>query len=426
MLNQLKPGRILLVLQSADPPTSVGGMEALCVDLAREFIRRGMHVAVVIPETPVFEPLAERFLGTGAEVLRLNTDARRGRAAQIRRWWQLVRFMRKWSPDVVHLHTGGATGGLALVATARFASGATVAITEHDVPDEHSTGRNRIVRHALDGLAHCTIAVSRRNAWLRRERMGALPDKFAAIVNGIALGDVSAGIRAVNQRRVRLQLGIDPNVVLLGSLVRLAPGKGLDDLMRAFALVRQDYPCELLLVGDGPLRSELEALAADLGVRAAVHFAGHQRVPQPFLDAMDVFALGVPAGSMSIALLEAMARGLPPVITFCGPEEAVIPDETGLCAAPRDPVSLAAALGRLAGSADLRLKLGAAGAQHARRHFSINRVADDLLEVYAPRGRGSLPPRLRADGPPNPRPGTSDCAGCLQALAQRTPIASGS
>jgi glycosyltransferase involved in cell wall biosynthesis len=115
---------------------------------------------------------------------------------------------------------------------------------------------------------------------------------------------------------------------------------------------------------------------------------------------MDVFVLAVPAGSMSISLLEAMARGLPPIITFGGPEEAVIHAVTGLCPPPINPPALAEAIARLIDDVPLRRQLGAAAAEHVRRHFSVQRVADDLLEVYANAPRGILPRRLRAWLPP--------------------------
>jgi len=192
---------------------------------------------------------------------------------------------------------------------------------------------------------------------------------------------------------------------VVGSVVRLAPGKGLDDLIRAFAIARATVPVRLLLVGDGPLRDELGQTALDLGVSEAVHFAGQRSEPGPFVDAMDVFVLAVPAGSMSIALLEAMARGAPPVITFCGPEEAVIDGETGLGAPPSDPPGLAAVLVRICEDTALRARLAASAAAHVRAHFSVERVADDLLELYASVAQGGVPDRLRADAAPNPRPG---------------------
>ena len=199
-------------------------------------------------------------------------------------------------------------------------------------------------------------------------------------------------------------MGVAPDAVVVGCLVRLAEGKGLDNLLRAFALVRARRACTLVLVGDGPLRSDLQRLAGELGIDAAVRFAGQQPEPAPYLDAMDIFALSVPAGSMSIALLEAMARALPPVITFGGPEEAVIPDETGLCAPPNDPQALADTLELLVRDQRLRERLGASAARHVRRHFSVRRVADDLLELYRRPAGGAVPGRLQADAPPNPYP----------------------
>jgi len=400
-MSQQKPiRRVVLALQS----TAVGGMETHVIDLAAEYVRRGITTTVFVPEAPLFDAVAARVTTAGATVLRLDTDARGGRCQQLPRLARLGRTLRALHPDAVHLHTGGATGGLGFVALARAATGATVVVTEHDVPVEAPTRPAQATRFAMDHLGHTLVAVSRRNARLRRERLGVRCASFAAILNGVPIDDTAEGGRAAAREQVRASLGIEPGATVVGSLVRLAEGKGLLDLLRAFAIVRAQTPCDLLLVGDGPLRPDLEALAAELGIAAHVHFAGNQAAPAPYLDAMDVFALAVPAGSMSIALLEAMGRGLPPVITFCGPEEAVIPGETGLGAEPRNPESLAASLAMLATNPGLRRRLGAAAAAHVRRHFSVARVADDLLELYALHG-APTPPRLRADGPANPRPG---------------------
>jgi glycosyltransferase involved in cell wall biosynthesis len=136
-----------------------------------------------------------------------------------------------------------------------------------------------------------------------------------------------------------------------------------------------------------------------------MHLVGHRSDPQPFLEAMDIFVLAVPEGSMSIALLEAMAQQLAPVITFCGPEEAVLPEETGLAAPPNDPEGLARVLLRGTRDAALRARLASAAAAHVRTHFSVQRVADDMLEVYSSAMIGQVPLGLRFDGPPDARPG---------------------
>lgn len=392
--------RVVLALQS----TAVGGMETHVIDLAAEYTRRGIVTTVFVPEAPLFDGVAARVVAGGAAVVRLDTDARAGRRQQLPRLMKLGRTLRSLRPDAVHLNTGGATGGVGFVALTRAATRATMVVTEHDVPVEEPAPLARAARRAMDRLSHSVVAVSRRNARLRQSRLGVHCGSFAAVLNGVPVPEIDDEERAGGRARVRAELGIAPEATVVGSLVRLAEGKGLLDLVRAFAIIRATTPCELLLVGDGPLRADLVALATELGVAEGVHFAGNQPTPGAYLDAMDVFALAVPAGSMSIALLEAMGRGLAPVITFCGPEEAVIPGETGLGAEPRNPESLAGSLATLVANRELRARLGAAAAAHVRRHFSVDRVADDLLELYALHG-GPAPVRLRADGPANPRPG---------------------
>jgi L-malate glycosyltransferase len=398
---QAKIGRILFVM----PSVQLGGMETHCVDLTAEFTRRGIAVAALIPRSPALDRLEARFHTAGASTRRLDLDARHGRLAQLRSWPVLLRAMRSWQPDVVHVHTGGPSGGISLIAAARCGTHARVILTEHEVPSSSLPRRQRAFRSWMDRWSHALVAVSRRNAALRMELLGAPLDRFAVVLNGVPVDQQPSATRDQNRQSVRLEYAIAQCAVVIGSVVRLVEGKGLHDLIRAFALVAHDKPVELLLVGDGPLRGQLEDLAVTLSIRDRVHLVGHQDEPGRFIDAMDMFVLAVPAGSMSIALLEAMSRGVTSAITFCGPEEAVIPEETGLAAPPNDPEGLAHVLIRGAADSALRRRLGASGAAHVRRHFSVQRAADDLLDIYRAARVGGVPTGLRFDAPPNPRPG---------------------
>lgn len=392
--------RVMFVLQT----TAIGGMESHVVDLAAELTRRAVQVQAVIPSADRFDPLVVRFSSAGAEVARVDTDGRNGRPAQLRQLLSLRRRMTAWRPDVVHLHLGGATGGTAVVALARLA-GAVAVVTEHDVPTGRPAGLTRASRLLLDRWAHVLIAISRRNAALRIAGIRPRLDRFAVVLNGVPIPHVDDDVRSRNRREVRAEQHIGSSRTVVGSVVRLANGKGLPDLIRAFASVHSSSPnCDLLLVGDGPLRSELEALADSFGIADVVHFAGNQREPGRFLDAFDVFALAVPEGSGSIAVLEAMARGVPSLITFGGPEEAIRPNDSGVWGPPNDPEGLAAALAPLVENAELRARFGRAAAAHVQRHYSVSRVADDLLELYSFARRG-VAVGLRADAPADARPG---------------------
>jgi glycosyltransferase involved in cell wall biosynthesis len=400
--------RVLFVMHTV----AIGGMETLTVDVAGEFVRRGITVHAIVPENPDFNPLEDRFRKAGATVLRLSTDHLKSRATQMQRLARFVSFCKEIDPQVIHLHTGGTAGGFGVVSAARAFTDATLIYTEHDVTNApaptltsfDSQSRHWVMRRMLDKLCHALMAVSRRNAAIRRKWLDPGADKFAAVLNGIPIRPFSDEERARYRQEILKGFGIDPSETVIGTLCRLTPGKGLDDLVKAFAIANGQSPCRLLLVGDGPLAHELAELAKANGVGDRVHFAGYQAAPLPYLNAMDIFALAVPAGSMSIALLEAMAQGLPCVITFCGPEEAVIGDKTGLCGPPKDPPGLAKTLLRLVESAELRESIGAAAAEHIRSNFSVARVADDWLEIYETCRTTGIPARLRADSPAGARP----------------------
>ena len=177
---------------------------------------------------------------------------------------------------------------------------------------------------------------------------------------------------------------------------RLAHVKGYDRLIRAFASLapsslnfpgasdrnanRRSAPL-LLLVGDGPERSSLERLARDLGVAGRVIFAGYQADPAPYLAAMNLFVLPSRSEGLSVALLEAMAAGVPVLVTEVGANREVIADGEAGTLLPDDeerwPVALASAL-----ADNAREKVAAAQAR-VKTHYSLETTLDQYEKIYA-------------------------------------------
>lgn len=397
----------MLILQSS----AIGGMESHCVELASELHRRGSTVMAAVPSGSAFDPLAKALGRSGASVERVVADARGGRLAQLLGIARLIRSARRFAPDIVHIHVGGATGGLAAVVVARVATRAIVVMTEHDVPRANPGLSQRINRYFLDRALIVLVAVSRHNAKLRLSRLGAPAAKMAVVLNGAPVPALTPAISAANRAMTRDKLGLPPQLTVIGSVVRLSAGKGLPTLLQAFAIVLNRQDARLLLVGSGSMEADLREQATELGIQDKVIWAGHQPDPGIMVDAMDIFVLPVPLGSGSIALLEAMARGKAPVITFGSGEEAVVPEETGLWAPPDDPAALAAALQRLGSDPGLRERLGRAAARHVQQHYSSERCANDLIDVYLAARRGSIPAGLRATDPTDRHPGARRLAG---------------
>lgn len=163
------------------------------------------------------------------------------------------------------------------------------------------------------------------------------PDRIDVVTNGIDIGLFdSASFREAGVK-LRADMGIPPHALIVGSVGRLAHIKGQDRLIKAFASLCKMLPSNppldvrLLLVGDGPSRSELERQLLKLDVDAdLVHFVGFQADPRPYLAGMDLFVLPSRSEGLPIALLEAMAMGVPVAVTAVGGNASVLGDVSGI------------------------------------------------------------------------------------------------
>src|SRR6266536_247533 len=196
--------RVLLVVH-ANAGGGIGGMETLCVDLGLELRERNIDVAAMMPEDAWADPLVDRFQAAGVHVIRLDTDPFIGRLDPIRgrlaQAWRLARYwrlLRRWKPDVAHLHVPCAPAGQGVLALAR-AAGAITVVEEHNVPWPDPSLGTRLGANTVNRLAHVVLSVSRYNAALRTERIGDVPARHAAVLNGIPIPTVSPETRQANR-----------------------------------------------------------------------------------------------------------------------------------------------------------------------------------------------------------------------------------
>jgi glycosyltransferase involved in cell wall biosynthesis len=208
------------------------------------------------------------------------------------------------------------------------------------------------------------------------------------IPNGVPLPETPWDPSGVQAMRHSLGIPGGPMLLFVG---RLDQHKGAGDLLRALPTLIKRYPkLTAVLLGDGPLRTELTSLAVELGVSAHVRLPGVAD-PTPFLHAADVFVLPTLGEGMSNALLEAMAAGLPCVTTRVpGNIEVVTHGETGLLAEPGEPEELQGAVARVLDDPNLGLRMGQEARRRVRAVYSVDRMVSAYRNLFARLAAGEV------------------------------------
>jgi len=203
------------------------------------------------------------------------------------------------------------------------------------------------------------------------------PHRLACIPNGVDTEQFAPAGPAL-RTAVRDELGYRPEHVVVGCVASLSPVKCHADLIAAFATLWAARPAaRLLLVGEGPLRAELTAQVAALGLSAVVQMLGARSDTPRLLAALDVFTLTSSSEGLSNAIIEAQSSGLPVVATAVGGNvDLVRPGHNGWLVPARDVPALADALARAAADPDWRAEAGRqARAQALQRHSMDAMVA---------------------------------------------------
>ena len=287
--------------------------------------------------------------------------------------WRLYGLLRAERPVILHTHLFHANiPGRVL---GRLAGVPIIICTEHTMgmEDEWRYWINRLTQRLADRV----VCVSQQIAGFVAHRAGIPEAKIVVIRNGI---DLKRFQDMPDRQSVRTALGLPSDLSLIVTVARLDPVKRLDVLISALA---QLPGVLLVVVGDGQERDKLARLAAELGVEQRVQFAGQQRNVLPWLAACDLFALSSDWEGLSMALLEAMAAGLPVVATRTGgTPELVVQDVTGELVPPGEDGALAQTIAGLLDDAELRRDLGRAGAERVAEAFTVERMIGQTVQLY--------------------------------------------
>lgn len=303
------------------------------------------------------------------------------------------RALRRFAPDLVNSHYASGYGTLASLCGRRPHLLSVWGSDVYDFPYQSALA-GRIVRFNL------------RHA----DRIASTSHVMAAQVRRLLpnIGNIDITPFGVDSTRFSPTHATRSDAsITIGTVKTLADKYGVDVLIDAFAaLVRSADPhlqplrerLRLLLVGDGPERSKLEAQVGALGLRDRVQFAGkvaHADVPT-WLQRLDIYvaASRLDSESFGVAVIEASSCELPVVVSDAGGlPEVVRHGQTGLVVPRNDAAALCAALERLVVDATLRAAMGRAGRTLVRQEYEWNRCVDRMIDVYSTLNGDT--PRLR-------------------------------
>ncbi len=330
------------------------GHEVTCVvrpgsDLARVLPKRGLEVRN-LPLVDWFDP---------ASVARLS------------------RLVRSVGCDILHTHL---PRDYFLAAVATLGTGVANVGTRHQL---HPLSHALLKRPFLDRFSEF-IAVSKA-VGEGLLQAGVVPrDRLSVVYHGLdsAVGGAAGG------QRLRLQAGVSTETPLVGFVGRLCPTKGVDTLVRAAGIMKDRWPqLKMILVGDeapgSNYRSDLERLIKQLDLEDVISFSGYVHGAGQISQAFDIQVVPSVAEPFGLVTLEAMAAGVPVVVSNSGGSPEIVRDGVeGFLFAPGDEKNLARKLDCLLDSAGLRQEMGQRGAQRAAESFSLAKMLDRTEEVY--------------------------------------------
>jgi glycosyltransferase involved in cell wall biosynthesis len=344
-----------------------GGTERSLLQLVEGLGRRGYECSIRCHQEPELARMRD------------EADAKGLSIRQVRRpsGWrtpgllcQLAREFRAFHPTILHLHMPSVLGCRDAVAAAALARvPVVIATVQLWIPQPQRLAvhlKQRLLSRFIDRY----VAVSRAIAMQLSEEFHVPREKVRVVYNGTS----------IPPRRTTSSPATARGAVRVLTACRLHAQKGLEDLLHAVPRVSGAI---FLIAGDGPDRPRLEDIARRLCIADRVRFLGFRNDVARLLDACDLFVLPSLYEGLPLVLLEAMAHERPIIATAVPGNEEVLADGAGITVPPRDPDALAAGITALASNPARARHLAAVGRERVEANFSVDRMVDGVVQVYA-------------------------------------------
>src|ERR1700676_21646 len=292
-------------------------------------------------------------------------------AASVRARWRLSRYLKRQEINIAHAFDF--YSNFVLIPAARWARVPVVIGSQRQLGDLLTPRQERAQARVLRWCD--TVVCNSRAAGDRLQTLGLRENQLTVIGNALPAEAFAESAPA---------LARSPEVLRVGMIARMnTRSKNHHLFLRAAAKLRERFPAvQWVLVGDGPLRQELEPEARDLGLGDSVLFLGDRRDVPAVLASLDITVLPSASESLSNVILESMAAGVPVVANRVGGNCELVTEDRGVLVPPNDEDALAGAIERLLRDASLRKVLGRNGNAFARENFTLEQMRKRHEALY--------------------------------------------
>lgn len=379
---------ILLVCHSYPP--IIGGSEIEAQRVCSALRARGHQIEVLCCGGPPMPPNGDWVDPLGTQISSFAWQGRTGAYA-----FALGVLSRLWTRRKTYKIVYFLMPGLHVALAVPFAAwlGKSIVMKFSGSNEVRKLLHSQIGRSELASLALHAHSILLLNEGMFEEagQAGLPASKLVWMPNPVDM-DLFSPVSPAQKASLRHSLGLPASGHLMCFAGRLAPEKCLPTLLEAFALVLASEPkARLLIVGDGPERKALDTLAASLGIDSSIHFTGRAEPNQipGFMQASDSFALLSALEGFPVALLEAMAAGLPPIVSDIPANRQLISEgSSGYIVPLNNPVSTAKAWVDLIRQPATAMQFGATAREHVKDKYSLEQVALRYEQLFDPQAAG--------------------------------------
>lgn len=357
-----------------------GGAEKHMLLLATKLNPEKYRVTLVCSKYKQLNDWCEKFKSAGFPVIRLNVSHKH----DPRHFFELKKILKEQNPDLLHLHLWNPV-------SCRYAFMAAdpkkdkIITTEHD-PFAVNGLKKNFKKNCIKKTSH-TIAVSDANREILLKLYPLLKNKITTVHNGMDLAAFNRElVHFSNQDKQRIRQKIfraENNELIILSIAALHPRKGLKYLIEAFSMIHEKIPdCKLVIVGEGPQKTELEKIIKKLGIDNKVVLSGYQESIPKILKSSDLFVLPSIKEAFGLVLLEAMEAQLPIIATNTGGIPEIVQNhKSGELVEPGNAGQLAEKILELVKNKPIREKLAFLG-HHRVKEFDAGVMAKQTETLY--------------------------------------------